>query len=100
MFLNRYFTNNNNLTNKQRVIKYNYGSNCYEYIKNNDIVSKNKKIIPNFLDIISILGININLKAIELAKKNILNKISVSLKESNIYEIHQFKLFCYKTIES
>ena len=42
MFLNQYFTNNNNLTSKERVIKYNYGSNCYEFISDNGVFSKNK----------------------------------------------------------
>lgn len=119
MSLNHYFTNNNNLRSEERVIKYCYGSTCFEFISDNGVFSKNKidfgsitlietylkhkKNIHNFLDVgcgygflsivlakmlkISGVGVDVNLRAIHLAEKNaLLNQVSVSFKESNIYE--------------
>lgn len=119
MFLNQYFINNNNLKSEKRVINYNYGSTCFEFLSDNGVFSKSKidfgsitlietylkykKNIDNFLDVgcgygflsvvlakmlnISGVGVDVNLRALDLAKKNaILNKASVSFKESNIYE--------------
>lgn len=119
MFLNQYFINNNNLKSEKRVINYNYGSTCFEFLSDNGVFSKSKidfgsitlietylkykKNIDNFLDVgcgygflsivlakmlnISGVGVDVNLRALDLAKKNaILNKVSVSFKESNIYE--------------
>lgn len=119
MFLNQYFINNNNLKSEKRVIKYYYGSNCFEFLSDNGVFSKNKidfgsitlietylknkKNINNFLDVgcgygfLSIVlakianapgvGVDVNLRALDLAKQNaILNQVSVSFKESNIYE--------------
>lgn len=120
MFLNQYFTNNNQLQSEIRVINYNYGSTCFEFLSDNGVFSKNKidfgsitlietylknkKDIKSFLDVgcgygfLSIVlakelkinhgvGVDVNLRALELAKKNAeLNQVSVSFKESNIYE--------------
>lgn len=119
MFLNQYFINNNNLKSEKRVINYNYGSICFEFLSDNGVFSKSKidfgsitlietylkykKNIDNFLDVgcgygflsvvlakmlnISGVGVDVNLRALDLAKKNaILNKVSVSFKESNIYD--------------
>ncbi len=118
--MNQYFINNNNLKSEIRVIKYSYGSNCYEFLSDNGVFSKNKidfgsitlletylknkKNIQNFLDVgcgygfLSIVlskelkinngvGVDVNLRALNLAEQNSkLNKVSVSFKESNIYE--------------
>ena len=119
MFLNQYFTNNDQLKSEKRVIRFNYGSNCFEFISDNGVFSKdkidfgsitlldtylkNKKDIHNFLDVgcgygflsivlakelnISGVGVDVNLRALDLAKSNAsLNQVSVSFKESNIYE--------------
>ena len=119
MFLNQYFTNNQELKSEERVIKYYYGSDSFSFISDNGVFSKkkidfgskllietylkNENKIDNFLDVgcgygfLSIvlakvlnvkgLGIDVNLRAISLAKKNAeLNKVSVSFKESNIYD--------------
>ena len=119
MFLNQYFTNNDQLQSKIRVIKYHYGSTCFEFLSDNGVFSKekidfgsitlietylkNKKNIQSFLDVgcgygflsivlakelkIAGVGVDVNLRALELAKKNAkLNQVSVSFKESNIYE--------------
>ena len=117
--MNQYFTNNKELKSEVRVIKYTYGSNCYEFLSDNGVFSKNKidfgsitlietylknkKDIKSFLDVgcgygflsiilarelkISGVGVDVNLRALDLAQKNaILNQASVSFKESNIYE--------------
>ena len=117
--MNHYFINNPNLKSERRIIKYNYGSSCFEFISDNGVFSKNKidygskllvevylknkKNINNFLDVgcgygyisivlskilnISGLGIDVNERAIKLAQENAkLNKVSVSFKESNIYD--------------
>lgn len=119
MFLNQYFTNNDQLKSEKRVIRFNYGSNCFEFISDNGVFSKdkidfgsitlldtylkNEKDIHNFLDVgcgygflsivlakelnISGVGVDVNLRALDLAKSNAsLNQVSVSFKESNIYE--------------
>ena len=119
MFLNQYFTNNDQLQSEIRVIKYSYGSTCFEFLSDNGVFSKdkidfgsitlietylkNKKDIQSFLDVgcgygflsvvlakelkITGVGVDVNLRALELAKKNAkLNQVSVSFKESNIYE--------------
>ena len=119
MCLNQYFTNNSELQSKKRVIKFNYDSNCFEFISDNGVFSKdkidfgsitlldtylkNKKEIHNFLDVgcgygflsivlakelsISGVGVDVNLRALDLARRNAeLNQVSVSFKESNIYE--------------
>ncbi len=119
MFLNQYFTNNQELKSEERVIKYYYGSDSFSFISDNGVFSKkkidfgskllietylkNENKIDNFLDVgcgygflsivlakvlnIKGLGIDVNLRAISLAKKNAeLNKVSVSFKESNIYD--------------
>lgn len=65
--MNQYFSNNDNLKSERRIIKYTYGSSCYEFISDNGIFSKdkidygsrvlinsylkNKKGIKNFLDV-------------------------------------------------
>ncbi len=118
MFLNQYFINNNNLKSNKRVIKYCYGSNCFEFLSDNGVFSKNKidfgsitlletylknkKNVKNFLDVgcgygfitivlakilnVEGLGVDVNLRALDLAKENgLLNNVSVSFKESNIY---------------
>ena len=117
--MNQYFTNNKELKSEVRVIKYTYGSNCYEFLSDNGVFSKNKidfgsitlietylknkKDIKSFLDVgcgygflsiilarelkISGVGVDVNLRALDLAQKNAkLNQVSVSFKESNIYE--------------
>ncbi len=117
--MNQYFTNNKELKSEVRVIKYTYGSNCYEFLSDNGVFSKNKidfgsitlietylknkKDIKSFLDVgcgygflsiilarelkISGVGVDVNLRALDLAQKNAkLNQASVSFKESNIYE--------------
>lgn len=117
--MNQYFTNNKELKSEVRVIKYTYGSGCYEFLSDNGVFSKNKidfgsitlietylknkKDIKSFLDVgcgygflsiilarelkISGVGVDVNLRALDLAQKNaILNQASVSFKESNIYE--------------
>ena len=120
ILLNQYFTNNSQLPSEVRVIKYNYGSTCFEFLSDNGVFSKNKidfgsitlietylknkKNIQSFLDIgcgygfLSIVlarelkinhgvGIDVNLRALNLAEQNAkLNQVSVSFKESNIYE--------------
>lgn len=119
MFLNQYFTNNDQLQSEIRVIKYSYGSTCFEFLSDNGVFSKdkidfgsitlietylkNEKDIQSFLDVgcgygflsvvlakelkITGVGVDVNLRALELAKKNAkLNQVSVSFKESNIYE--------------
>lgn len=119
MSLNQYFTNNNELKSEERVIKYSYGSTCFEFISDNGVFSKNKidfgsitlietylknkRVIHNFLDVgcgygflsivlakmqnVSGKGVDVNLRAIHLAEQNAkLNQVSVSFKESNIYE--------------
>ena len=119
MFLNQYFTNNDQLKSEKRVIRFNYGSNCFEFISDNGVFSKdkidfgsitlldtylkNKKDIHNFLDVgcgygflsivlakelnISGVGVDVNLRALDLAKSNAsFYQVSVSFKESNIYE--------------
>ena len=119
MSLNQYFTNNNELKSEERVIKYSYGSTCFEFISDNGVFSKNKidfgsitlietylknkRVIHNFLDVgcgygflsivlakmqnVSGKGVDVNLRAIHLAERNAkLNQVSVSFKESNIYE--------------
>ena len=119
MSLNQYFVNNNDLKSEVRVIKYNYGSHCYEFLSDNGVFSKNKidfgsiilletylksrGNIQSFLDVgcgygflsivlakelgITGMGIDVNLRALDLAKDNAkLNQVSVSFKESNIYE--------------
>ncbi len=116
--MNHYFTNNDNLKSERRIIKYNYGSSCFDFISDNGVFSKNKidygssllvttylqnkKNITNFLDVgcsygfISIIlskelnvsgeGIDINKRALKLATENAkLNNVSVSFKESDIY---------------
>ncbi len=116
--MNHYFTNNDNLKSEKRIIKYNYGSSCFEFISDNGVFSKNKidygskllvetylknkKNIKNFLDVgcgygfISIIlskelnisgeGVDINNRALKLATENAkLNNVSVSFKESDIY---------------
>lgn len=102
MFLNQYFTNNAQLKSEKRVIRFNYGSNCFEFISDNGVFSKdkidfgsitlldtylkNKKDIHNFLDVgcgygflsivlakelnISGVGVDVNLRALDLAKSN------------------------------
>ena len=117
--MNQYFTNNQELKSEVRVIKYVYGSNCYEFFSDYGVFSKNKidfgsitlletylknkKDIHSFLDVgcgygfigivlakelkISGMGIDVNLRALNLAIKNAkVNQVSVSFKESNIYE--------------
>ena len=117
--MNQYFTNNKELKSEVRVIKYTYGSNCYEFLSDNGVFSKNKidfgsitlietylknkKDIKSFLDVgcgygflsiilarelkISGVGVDVNLRALDLAQKNAkLDQASVSFKESNIYE--------------
>lgn len=117
--MNQYFTNNKELKSEVRVIKYTYGSGCYEFLSDNGVFSKNKidfgsitlietylknkKDIKSFLDVgcgygflsiilarelkISGVGVDVNLRALDLAQKNAkLNQASVSFKESNIYE--------------
>ena len=119
MFLNQYFTNNDQLQSEIRVIKYSYGSTCFEFLSDNGVFSKdkidfgsitlietylkNEKDIQSSLDVgcgygflsvvlakelkITGVGVDVNLRALELAKKNAkLNQVSVSFKESNIYE--------------
>ena len=119
MFLNQYFTNNDQLKSERRVITYYYGSTCYEFLSDHGVFSKtkidfgsitlietylkNRKDLKSFLDVgcgygfISIVlahelkitgvGVDVNLRALELAKENAkLNQVSVSFKESNIYE--------------
>ena len=119
MFLNQYFTNNDQLKSERRVITYYYGSTCYEFLSDNGVFSKskidfgsitlietylkNRKDIQSFLDVgcgygfLSIvlskelnvcgMGVDVNLRALELAEENAkLNQVSVSFKESNIYE--------------
>ncbi len=120
MFLNQYFTNNDQLKSEKRVISYYYGSTCYDFLSDNGVFSKkkvdfgsitlietylkNKKDIKNFLDVgcgygfLSIVlakelkinhgvGVDVNLRALNLAEENTkLNQVSVSFKESNIYE--------------
>lgn len=120
MFLNQYFTNNDQLKSERRVISYYYGSTCYDFLSDNGVFSKkkvdfgsitlietylkNKKDIKNFLDVgcgygfLSIVlakelkinhgvGVDVNLRALNLAEENAkLNQVSVSFKESNIYE--------------
>lgn len=119
MCLNQYFTNNDELKSEKRVIKFNYGSHCFEFISDNGVFSKdkidfgsitlletylkNKKNIHNFLDVgcgygflsivlarmlnVSGVGVDVNLRALDLANHNArLNQVSVSFKESNIYE--------------
>lgn len=67
MFLNQYFTNNENLKSERRIIKFNYGSYCFEFASDNGVFSKekidfgsfvlvdtylkNKKEIKKFLDV-------------------------------------------------
>ncbi len=89
------FVSDNGVFSKDKI---DYGSKLLI-----DTYLKNKKEIKNFLDVgcgygfISIVlskilkvpgvGIDINLRALELAQENQkLNKVSVSFKESNIYE--------------
>lgn len=117
--MNQYFTNNQELKSEVRVIKYVYGSNCYEFFSDYGVFSKNKidfgsitlletylknkKDIHSFLDVgcgygfigivlakelkISGMGIDVNLRALNLAIENAkVNQVSVSFKESNIYE--------------
>ena len=117
--MNQYFTNNNNLASEERVIKYYYGSSCFEFLSDNGVFSKrkidfgsitlietylkNRKDIQSFLDVgcgygfLAIVlarelnvrgwGVDINRRALALANKNAkLNQVSVSFKESNIYE--------------
>ncbi|MDE5539094.1 MAG: methyltransferase [Bacilli bacterium] len=117
--MNQYFTNNENLKSKRRIIKYTTGSSCFEFISDNGVFSKdkidygsrllvdtylnNKKEIKSFLDVgcgygfISIIlskiinvpgvGVDINKRALKLASENAQkNQVSVSFKESNIYE--------------
>ena len=40
--MNHYFINNPNLKSERRIIKYNYGSSCFEFISDNGVFSKNK----------------------------------------------------------
>ena len=42
MFLNQYFTNNDQLQSEIRVIKYSYGSTCFEFLSDNGVFSKDK----------------------------------------------------------
>ena len=42
MFLNQYFTNNDQLKSERRVITYYYGSTCYEFLSDNGVFSKSK----------------------------------------------------------
>ena len=65
--MNQYFTNNPNLKSEERIIKYNYGSCCFEFWSDNGVFSKtkidygskllvetylkHKKNIHNFLDV-------------------------------------------------
>ena len=65
--MNQYFTNNENLKSRERVIKYNYGSNSFSFVSDNGVFSKNrldfgsitlietylknKKNIQSFLDV-------------------------------------------------
>ena len=119
MSLNHYFTNNNNLRSEERVIKYCYGSTCFEFISDNGVFSKNKidfgsitlidaylknkKDIKSFLDVgcgygfisivlakelnISGTGVDVNERALMLAKENASNnRVNVSFIKSNIYE--------------
>ena len=68
MSLNQYFTNNEQLKSARRIIKFNYGSSCFEFISDNGVFSKDKidygsytlletyfknsnKKINNFLDV-------------------------------------------------
>ena len=107
MCLNQYFTNNSELQSKKRVIKFNYDSNCFEFISDNGVFSKdkidfgsitlldtylkNKKEIHNFLDV----GCGYGFLSIVLAKELSISGVGVdvnlraldfSFKESNIYE--------------
>ena len=102
MFLNQYFTNNDQLKSERRVITYYYGSTCYEFLSDNGVFSKskidfgsitlietylkNRKDIQSFLDVgcgygfLSIvlskelnvcgMGVDVNLRALELAEEN------------------------------
>ena len=117
--MNQYFTNNEQLKSEVRVIKYYYGSTCFEFLSDHGVFSKNKidfgsmtlietylknkKEIHNFLDVgcgygflsivlakelkIKGVGVDVNLRALDLAQKNaLLNKVSVSFIKSDIYE--------------
>ena len=42
MSLNQYFTNNEQLKSARRIIKFNYGSSCFEFISDNGVFSKDK----------------------------------------------------------
>ena len=113
--MNQYFVNNNNLKSEEKVIKYHYNSFSFTFLSDNGVFSKNKidyasnllittylkekHDIHNFLDVgcgygfLSIvlskvlnISIDINERALELAKKNnTLNKSLVTYIESDIY---------------
>lgn len=40
--MNHYFINNNDIRSEKRIIKYTYGSSCFEFISDNGVFAKNK----------------------------------------------------------
>lgn len=40
--MEHYFTNNENIKSERRIIKFNYGSSCYDFISDNGVFSKDK----------------------------------------------------------